>query len=80
MAMYVCCLLGQTILTAGVGVAVILATNNSHQEQPIAMAIGLGIIAYAMAVLFYTLLGVIRLRRADKKENSAKLITEPLAR
>jgi hypothetical protein len=78
--MYVCCLLGQTILTAGVGLAIILGTNNSHQEQPIAMAIGLGIIAYAMAVLFYTLLGVIRLRRADKKENSHKLITEPLAR
>ncbi len=78
--MYIFCLLGQTVLTASVGVAVILATNNPRQDQPIAMAIGLGIIAYAMAVLFYTLLGVIRLRRADKRENSHKLVTEPLTR
>ena len=30
------------------------------------LAIGLGIIAYAVAVAFYTLLGVLRLRRADQ--------------
>ena len=40
--MYVFCLLGQTVLTAGVGVGVILATNNAHQDQPVALAIGIG--------------------------------------
>jgi hypothetical protein len=79
-AMYVFCLLGQTILTAGVGVGVILATNNAHQDQPIALAIGLGIVAYAMAVTFYTLLGVIRLRRADKREHTNKFVTQPATR
>jgi hypothetical protein len=79
-AMYVFCLLGQTILTAVVGVGVILATNGAHQDQPIAMAIGLGIIAYAMAVTFYTLLGVIRLRRADKRGNADKFVTQPVTR
>ena len=79
-AMYVLCLLGQTILTAGVGLGVILSTNNAHTDQPIALAIGLGIIAYAFAVTFYTLLGVVRLRRADKRENAGKFVTEPVTR
>jgi hypothetical protein len=79
-AMYVLCLLAQTILTAGVGVGVILATNSGHQDQPIALAIGLGIIAYALAVTFYSLLGVIRLRRADKRENADKFVTQPATR
>ena len=79
-AMYVFCLLGQTVLTAGVGLGVILVTNTAHRDQPVALAIGLGIIAYAMAVTFYTLLGVIRLRRADKREHTDKFVTQPATR
>ena len=73
--LYLFCLFGQTALTAGVGVAVILFSLRARTAQggePELVAIGLGIIAYSAAVAFYTLLGVIRLRRADK-ENVRKL-------
>ena len=79
-SLYLLCLFGQTILTGGVGLAVILATNGGHQEQPVALAIGLGIIAYALAVTFFTLLGIVRLRRAEKREDARKSITDPLPR
>ena len=58
---YLLCLLGQTALTAVVGAAVIL-----FSEAPVLLAIGLGIVAYAGAVLFYTLLSVWRLRRLPR--------------
>src|SRR5690349_18243150 len=77
--LYLFCLFGQTLLTAGVGVGVILATNGNHHDEPAALAIGLGIIAYACAVAFYTLLGIVRLRRADK-EDARKLVGQPLTR
>lgn len=77
--LYLSCLFGQTILTAGVGVAVILATNGHHRDEPVALAIGLGIIAYALAVAFYTLLGIVRMRRAVKGD-SRKILAEPLPR
>jgi hypothetical protein len=64
--LYLFCLFAQTALTAGVGGAVIYFTN--WQSEPIALAIGLGIVAYALAVAFYTLLGIVRLRRASKEE------------
>ena len=77
--LYLACLFGQTVLTAGVGTGVILATNWGHHDEPIALAIGLGIIAYAGAVMFYTLLGVVRLRRAGREE-ARKFVGEPIAR
>jgi hypothetical protein len=61
--LYLFCLFAQTLLVAGVGAAVIFFTDKIR--EPILLAIGLGIIGYAAAVLFYTLLGVWRLRRAD---------------
>ena len=76
--LYLACLFGQTILTAGVGVGVIFATNQNHDE-PVALAIGLGIIAYALAVAFYTLLGIVRMRRAEKVE-ARKFLGQPLPR
>jgi hypothetical protein len=79
-ALYLFCLFGQTILTAAVGGAVILATTGHKQDEPVALAIGLGIIAYAVAVAFYTLLGVVRLRRADKREEARKFVSQPLPR
>jgi hypothetical protein len=78
--LYLFCLFGQTILTGAVGVGVILATNGEQQDQPVALAIGLGIVAYALAVTFFTLLGVVRLRRAVKRESTRHLVTQPLPR
>ena len=58
--LYLFCLAGNTLLTAAVGVAVILFSD----RLLIPLAIGLGIIGYAIAVAFYTLLAVWRMRRA----------------
>ncbi len=63
--LYLFCLFGQTVLTAGVGAAVIYFT---WERDPEVLAIGLGIVAYAAAVAFYTLLGTWRLRRKDLRE------------
>jgi Flp pilus assembly protein TadB len=59
-SVYLLCLAGNTLLTAGVGVAVILFSN----WLLIPLAIGMGIVAYAVAVAFYTLLAIWRMRRA----------------
>jgi len=66
--LYLFCLFAQTGLTAGVGGAVIYFSNWERERVPVPLAIGLGIIAYAMAVAFYTLLGIVRMRRAAKQE------------
>jgi hypothetical protein len=79
-SLYLFCLFGQTALTGGVGLAVILATNGLNRYQPLALALGLGIIAYSLAVAFYTLLGVVRLRRADKREDARRFLGQPQAR
>jgi hypothetical protein len=65
--LYFFCLAGQTVLTAGVGAAVIFYTRDWQQDSEL-LAIGLGIIAYAVAVAFYTTLSLWRLRRADRAE------------
>ncbi len=67
--LYLFCLFAQTLLTAGVGAAVIFFTDK--QREPILLAIGLGIIGYAAAVLFYTLLGIWRLRRAQRPSHGS---------
>ena len=58
--LYLFCLFAQTALTAGVGAAVIYFSD----WRLVPLAIGLGIVAYAIAVAFYTLLGIWRLRRS----------------
>ena len=58
--LYLFCLAGNTLLAAAVGVAVIYFSG----DLLIPLAIGLGIVTYAVAVAFYTILGVWRLRRA----------------
>lgn len=76
--LYLSCLLGQTALTALVGGAVILFT---WDKEPIVLAIGLGIIAYALAVAFYTLLGIVRLRRSSKeREEARRVMGQPFPR
>jgi hypothetical protein len=57
--LYLLCLLGQTLLTASVGAALMLFSP----FPSIPSAIGLGVIAYALTVLFYTSLSLWRIRR-----------------
>jgi hypothetical protein len=61
--LYVFCLAGNTLLTAAVGAALIYFSN----ERLVPFAIGMGMVAYAIAVAFYTLLAIWRIRRAAKK-------------
>jgi len=58
--LYLFCLFGQTALTAGVGGAVVYFSD----RDLVPWAIGLGIMGYAMAVAFYTLLAIVRMRRS----------------
>jgi len=58
--LYLFCLFAQTTLTGGVGGAVVYFSDG----RLVPLAIGLGIVAYALAVAFYTLLGVWRMRRS----------------
>ena len=58
--LYLFCLFAQTALTGGVGAAVIYFS----EWRLVPLAIGLGIVAYALAVAFYTLLGIWRMRRS----------------
>jgi hypothetical protein len=60
--LYLFCLLGETALTSAVGAALIYFSPPTAYLVP--AAIGWGIITYALAVAFYTLLSVWRIRRA----------------
>ena len=60
--LYLFCLFAQTALVGGVGAAVIYFSEFRHVPL---LAIGLGIVAYALAVAFYTLLGIWRMRRSS---------------
>jgi len=62
--LYLFCLAGNTLLTAGIGAALIWSSN----LRLVPFAIGMGMIAYAIAVAFYTLLAIWRLHRAAKRE------------
>ncbi len=77
--LYLSCLFAQTVLTALVGAGVIYFSNWERERVPVPLAIGLGIIAYAMAVAFYTLLGIVRMRRAEKAE-ARRLQVHPFPR
>jgi len=67
--LYLSCLAGNTLLIAGVGVAVILFSRSETGEWLLVpLGIGMGIVAYAVAVAFYTLLAVWRLRRTHEFE------------
>src|SRR5512147_1342379 len=58
--LYLFCLFAQTALTGAVGAAVIYFS----EWRLVPLAIGLGIVAYSLAVAFYTLLGIWRMRRS----------------
>ena len=59
MRLYFGCLFGETMLTAIVGGAILWFSP----DDSVPFAIGVGIMAFAILVLFYTMLGVIRIRR-----------------
>jgi len=61
--LYLFCLAGNTLLTAGVGAALIYFSD--LRLAP--FAIGMGMVAYAVAVAFYTLLAIWRIHRAARK-------------
>lgn len=61
--LYLVCLAGNTLLTAGVGAALIAFSATPNYVLIVPTGIGMGIIAYAMAVLIFTLLSVWRSRR-----------------
>jgi len=58
--LYLFCLLGQTLLVAAVGASLMLFYGN----RLVPFAVGLGIVAYAIAVVFYTSLALWRIRRS----------------
>ena len=72
--LYLFCLAGNTLLIAGVGAAVIYFSNATWgAETPLVpFAIGLGIIGYAGAVAFFTLLAIWRLRRSALRQARQK--------
>ena len=59
-ALYLFCLAGNTLLTALVGVALIVFSTMRDYVLIVPMGIGMGIIAYAVAVIVFTLLSVWR--------------------
>jgi hypothetical protein len=69
-SVYLLCLFGNTLLTAAVGAAVIWFSRTERGEwQLVPLAIGMGMIAYALAVTLYTLLAIWRLRRATGRQH-----------
>jgi len=62
--LYLFCLAGNTLLTAGVGAVLIYFSR----MRLVPLGVGMGIVAYAIAVAFYTLLAVWRIHRAAKRE------------
>jgi hypothetical protein len=61
--LYLFCLAGNTLLTAAVGAALIAFSTTGDYILIVPMGIGMGIVAYAVAVIIYTLLSVWRRRR-----------------
>jgi hypothetical protein len=62
--LYLLCLAGNTLLTAGVGVALMAYSG----LRLVPFAVGMGMVTYAIAVAFYTLLAVWRLHRAARRD------------
>ncbi len=63
--LYLFCLAGNTLLVAGVGVALIVFSSDTAL---VPLAAGLGIVSYSIAVAAFTLLAVWRIRRRTGRE------------
>jgi hypothetical protein len=66
--LYLFCLAGNTLLTAGVGGALILF----GEQRLVPFSIGLGLVFYAVAVAFFTLLALWRNRRAARRATALR--------
>jgi hypothetical protein len=74
--LYLICLAGNTLLVAAVGFGVLFYADNSLPASGLIAAVaplslGMGIIGYAVAVAFYTMLAVWRLRRPWRRKSQA---------
>jgi len=56
------CLLGQTVVSGGIGVALVLFGGN----RPVPVGVGIGLVLYAVAVTLFTLISLWRGRRATR--------------
>jgi hypothetical protein len=61
---YVFCLLTQALLVAMIGVALMYSSFPLLRQTFVPFAIGMGVLTYSVAVTFYTLLAVWRMRRS----------------
>ena len=73
---YLLCLAGNTLLVAAVGTGVIYYGTNGRAAVNLIgavapLAIGMGIVGYAAAVAFYTMLAVWRMRRPSRHKSPA---------
>jgi hypothetical protein len=67
--LFLACLAGNTLLTAAVGGVLIFFSN----MLLVPFGIGVGMVAYAGAVLVFTLFGIVRLRRAERAEQAERV-------
>jgi hypothetical protein len=79
-SLFLFCLAGETLLTAALGAALIIWCTTDTGQIPLgAVGVGSGLIIYAGAVAFYTLLSVWRLHRAVKRDERRKAaLSNPL--
>ena len=64
MALLVFCLIAQAVLVGSIGAALMIFSESAGQVALVPFGIGTGVVTYAVAVLFYSLLSLWRLRRA----------------
>jgi len=64
--LYLFCLAGNTLLTIAVGVALVMFSSTRNYVLVVPMGIGMGIIAYSVAVIIFTLLSIWRSRRRQR--------------
>jgi hypothetical protein len=62
-SLYLLCLAGNTLLTFGVGVALICFSYTRDSVWLVPLGIGMGVIAYATTVIVFTLVAIWRIRR-----------------
>jgi hypothetical protein len=75
--LYLFCLAGNTLLPAALGVAMIVYSQTPEFVLVIPLGIGGGMLAYAFAVILFTLLGLWRGRRRMAAARALPKIDEP---
>ena len=65
--LYLACLAGNALLPIAVGVVLVIFSHADDFVLLIPLGIGMGLIAYALAVILFTLLGLWRGRRAARR-------------